>query len=134
MTNKIHVGIDVIDLNQSISFYKNCIEMNLISRNNKHRNAVFSKYNTEINLFEKDNFKGYNKDFLNRFHIGIQVSHKKDVNRLYQKCLDYKASIVKSPYTRFDGDYTFFIQDPNHMNIEIFYGDHSNIKNDLEQL
>ena len=129
--NKIHFGIDVICLNKSVDFYANGLGMTLVLINHQHKTAVLTKYSTEINLFESPGFQGYKSQALGRLHVGIHVDSKFDVDKTYKICLQNKARIIKAPYIRFDGDYTFFMKDPNNFNIEVFYGAHSSIHNDL---
>ncbi len=119
-----HIGHDVYSLEESIQFYKEVLGAEIDFVNKKRRSASLILGNGEINLFEKKDFGGYHQSILKSIHIGFQYNSKEEIDEIYQRALRNKTTVFDRPYERFDGDYTFFIQDPDGMQLEVYYGDH----------
>jgi catechol 2,3-dioxygenase-like lactoylglutathione lyase family enzyme len=119
-----HIGYDVYNLEASIQFYTEILGAKLDFKNDKRKSASLLLGHGEVNLFEREGFGGYHQSILRSMHIGFQAESIEQVDAIYQRASKDKKTVFHAPYKRFDGDYTFFIQDPDGMQLEIYCGDH----------
>lgn len=124
MNLSTHIGYDVYDLEASIDFYTNILGAKLDFINEKRKSASLLLGNGEVNLFERENFAGYHQSILKSMHIGFQANSKEEIIEIFKRAQKEKKTVFNAPYERFDGDFTFFIQDPDGMQLEIYYGCH----------
>ena len=125
MNPKTHLGYEVSDIHETIEFYQQVLGASIEFINVKKRSASLKVNGCEINLFERIAFGGYHKSLLRSLHIGFQLSSKKEVDVTYKKALVKEANPIGKPFKREDGDYSLFLQDPDGMQVEVFYGTHA---------
>jgi len=124
MKLKTHIGYDVYNLDQTINFYVETMGASLAFKNDLKKTASLIIGGCEVNIFQVKEFGGYHSSLIKSMHIGFQCLDKNDVDEIYKRALKNKTTVFSKPYERFDGDYTFFIQDPDGMQLEVYYGDH----------
>ena len=127
-----HVGLKVKSLEKSIDFYRYIFQAEVDLFNESMRFATMVIKTFEFNLFEK---KGTASLLAPKaFHLGIRVDSKNEVDAVYERGETMGAKILAEPYERFDGDYTFFLKDPDGLPLEVFYGDHEQMRQESQSL
>lgn len=119
-----HIGYDVYNLEKTITFYQEILGAKLEFKNEKRRSASLTVGGCEVNLFEIPAFGGYHSSIIKSMHIGFQCSDRSTIDAIYQRAAKSRSTVFDEPTDRWDGDYTFFIQDPNGMQLEIYFGTH----------
>ena len=119
-----HIGYDVYDLEESISFYTEIMGAKVDFINKQRKSASLLMGRGEVNLFERKDFAGYHKSILKSLHIGFQVEEQSIIDEIYKRAKKDKSILCERPSLRFDGDYTLFIQDRDGMQLEVYYGTH----------
>lgn len=111
------------DMGRMIDFYRNALDFSMEMQGSR---AYFEKDGIVLNMVGRREYErltcrgyGYGGGVTNHFHLRIT---SKDVNKLYQKCLDCGAQHVTSPAENEWKEYTACVADPDGNIIEIIEG------------
>ena len=111
------------DMGRMIDFYRNALDFSMEMQGSR---AYFEKDGVVLTMVGRRDYErltcrgyGYGGGVTNHFHLRIT---SKDVNKLYQKCLDCGAQHVMSPAENEWKEYTACVADPDGNIIEIIEG------------
>ena len=125
-----HFGLSVGDLDQSINFYTEILDLK-ISEKRKHdcffslgKHAVMALIQYPGGQERFDEEMRPNKKGKGYTHFGFQASSAQDVFEMQDHLIANKVEIITSAYERWDGASLYFL-DPNGYTLEFIYFDSS---------
>ena len=125
-SNRFHLAIAVLDLNESIDFYCNLLGCDL-GNFEKDKWQDINFWGNELTLHQSKNVASKERHDVDMGnvsvpHLGIHLEHD-DFQKLKVKIQTSKLAFLDDPYRRFIGDKreqeTFFIEDPSGNTLEI---------------
>lgn len=120
----IHLALPVRSIDEAVSFFRAMMKAEVIVMEKELGRCTVAYDRFEFSLFEMQAFEGWTKRDFGPFHIGHELQSRSEVDQLHSRALTAKLNIVCSPFDRSDGDYAFFVRDPQGIVFEFFCGGH----------
>lgn len=120
----IHLALPVRSIDEAVSFFQAMMQAEVIVADKEPGRCTVAYDRFEFSLFEMPAFEGWTKRDFGPFHIGHELQARSEVDELHDRALIEGLDIVCSPFDRNDGDYAFFVRDPQGIVFEFFCGGH----------
>ena len=127
MFKTIHIAIPVQDLDASRAFFVQLFDATVIVSDHARRRCTVVYDRFEFSLFELPGFAWRPRE-LGPFHFGHEVGTREEVDAIYRRAMTHGYSIKCQPFDRDDGDYAFFLTDPDGVVFEFFFGGHKSVR------
>lgn len=113
-----HIALNVRDAQKSKTFYTGLFGLTVEWEPDPKNVYLTFQSQDNIALHEVENFSPEpNKQILD--HFGFIMVSPQAVDELYAQALAYKATIVQKPKQHRDGAYSFYMQDPDGIVIQL---------------